>query len=299
MLPFPTGITMKDLESVFTSQIGSSYTEALKGKTNNSNNRSRAYCELVKKYPEGLFKGFSYPDLSKQEDYRLQVLSGKRGEAASISVVESENQNSDEEELDLGSDVGSEEDPVEEGADSEVKFPLFPYIFSTFTVTYSFAFQSLIPSSQTVSTKKRHGKQEPTPNKKGAKLSDATSHSKVLTSTAVLSGIEEGGSIFSEEASQIPCVNRPDPSPSPAASITPRSEKSNRPPLRLKTPERPIPEAAARAVAQIYGIDPCSSGIQKETAQKKGPTTAELMKDPFIGVKPGLPYSKGKPGAKV
>ncbi len=106
---------------MFTSQIGSSFAESLTGKANNSNNRSKAYCELVKKYPEGLFKGFSYPDLSKKEDYRLQVLSGKRGEAASISVVESENQNSDEEELDLGSDVGSDEDPVQEGAESEVR----------------------------------------------------------------------------------------------------------------------------------------------------------------------------------
>ncbi len=138
-----------------------------------------------------------------------------------------------------------------------------------------------------------------------SKFGDGKTHSKVLTSTAVLSGIEDGGSLFPEESSQIPRATEDAPSPSPAASLTPRSDKSNghpRPPLRLKTPERPIPAAAMKAVANVYGIDPCTSGTSgkdKETAQKKGPTTAELMKDPFIGVKPGLPFSKGKVGAKV
>ncbi len=78
---------------MFANQIATSYTAELEGKQNSSANRSKAYCHLVKRYPEGLFKGFSYPDLSKNEDYQLQVLSGKRGEAASISVAESDNQN--------------------------------------------------------------------------------------------------------------------------------------------------------------------------------------------------------------
>ncbi len=91
------------------------------GKTNNAQNRSNAYCDLVRMYPEGLFKGFSYPNMSKKEDYTLQVLSGKRGETASISVAESDNANSDEEELDLGSDAGSDEEAIEKGAESEVR----------------------------------------------------------------------------------------------------------------------------------------------------------------------------------
>ena len=121
MSPFLAGITTKDLELVFENQIAPSYAEELVHKENNSVTRSKAYCHLVKRFPEGLFKGFSYPDLSKNEDYKLQVLSGKRGEAASISVAESDNHNSDEEELDLGSDVGSDEEPVQEGDDSQVR----------------------------------------------------------------------------------------------------------------------------------------------------------------------------------
>ncbi len=91
------------------------------GKPNNAKNRSLAYCELVRMYPEGVFKGFSFPNLSKKEDYTLQILSGKRGETASISVAESENGNSDEEELELGSDAGSDEEVINAGAQSEVR----------------------------------------------------------------------------------------------------------------------------------------------------------------------------------
>ncbi len=121
---FPQGVTTEDLHRVFTHQIGQSFVDLLHGKEDNSRNRSRAYCELVRIYPEGLFKGFSYPNLAKKEDYTLQVLSGKRGEAACISVAESENANSDEEELDLGSEAESENDsvPVAE-SQSMVRFP--------------------------------------------------------------------------------------------------------------------------------------------------------------------------------
>ena len=105
---------------MFTQQIGQSFADKLEGKVRNSKTRSMAYCDLVKMFPEGLFKGFSYPNLLKKEDYTLQVLSEKRGEAATISVNESDTGNSDEEELDLGSDVGSDEEAFAGGAASEV-----------------------------------------------------------------------------------------------------------------------------------------------------------------------------------
>ena len=119
---FPLGVTTDILQDVFNSQIWQGFAAKMAGKPNNALNRSQAYCELVKMYPEGLFKGFSYPNLNKKEDYTLQILSGKRGETASISVAESDNGNSDEEELELGSDAGSDEEVIHEGAQSEVKF---------------------------------------------------------------------------------------------------------------------------------------------------------------------------------
>ncbi len=127
---FPLGITTNDLGDVFSKQIGCSYAELLQGKENTPENRSRAYCQLIKKYPEGLFKGFSYPDLNKHEDYTLQVLSGKRGETASISVAESDSQNSDEEELDLGSDIGSDEEAMTAESGTQVFSPEYPCCYS-------------------------------------------------------------------------------------------------------------------------------------------------------------------------
>ncbi len=141
---FPQGIPTEDLHRVFTKQIGQSFVDILAGKENTSATRSRAYCQLVKMYPEGLFKGFSFPNLAAKEDYTLQVLSGKRGEAASISVAESENANSDEEELDLGSEADSEEDSVPV-ADSE-SLVVFPYGIRMNPVLYVILeYSSLLP----------------------------------------------------------------------------------------------------------------------------------------------------------
>ncbi len=198
--------------------------------------------------------------------------------------------------MDLGSDVGGDEDPVEEGDDSQVNSLRFPcgFLNEPLVNIYSFYFQSLIPSSQAVSGEKRQGSIESTPRKKKTASAPA-SKSGAVTSTAIMAGIEvEGGSLFGADTSQIPCGNNK--SPSPQASITPRSSKSpKRPALRLNTPTPPIPPGALEAVAKIYGPPPTA----KEPAQNPGPSTAELMRDPFIGVKPGLPFSKKKLPAKV
>ncbi len=78
----------------------------MKNQPSNPRTRCKVYADLTRTFPEGIFKGFTYPNLQKREDYTLRVLSGKRGETGSISVCESSEPNgSDEEEIDLGSDA--------------------------------------------------------------------------------------------------------------------------------------------------------------------------------------------------
>ena len=43
-------------------------------------------------------------------------------------------------------------------------------------------------------------------------------------------------------------------------------------------------------MAKVYGV---KSPIRKETTRKQQLSTEELMKDPFAGVKPGFPTSRG------
>ncbi len=141
--------------------------------------------------------------------------------------------------------------------------------------------QSLIPATQFIkSTRNQEGIPKETPKKKKV--------SKTSTPTAADNTMEEG-SLFSVEASQIPQGNNAEKPPNPTnPEARPEPEKE-------KTPQRPALRMPSldvmERVARIYGV---TSPVEKETAQKQGPTTAELMKDPFIGVKPGFPtISKG------
>ena len=100
-------------------QIGKTFDAMMKNKPSNPRTRCKVYAELTRVFPEGIFKGFTYPNLKEREDYTLRILSGKRGETGSISVCDSSEPNgSDEEDIDLGSDAetDNEEKDYEESA---------------------------------------------------------------------------------------------------------------------------------------------------------------------------------------
>ncbi len=124
----PLGVTSEELERVFHQQIWRSFLELMKGKPNIASNRAQAYCQLTNTFPEGLFHGYSYPNLSKGEDYTLEILSGKRGETGSISVNESDGADDSQEGLDLGSGAGSDCDEEEGDLESQV-FPGISFLF--------------------------------------------------------------------------------------------------------------------------------------------------------------------------
>ncbi len=133
------------------------------------------------------------------------------------------------------------------------------------------------------------GNLESTPRKKvaGAKAGQP----KAQTSTAALPGEEvAAGSLFSLETSTIPQRSCAMEATAPTSPLLLPQKSPARPVLKLPTP--PAPAAAVAAVAKIYGIAPGSARKDKETTKKAGPSTADLMRDPFIGVKPGLPTTK-------
>ena len=130
----PTGVTVEELERVFHQQIWRQFLEYMKGKPNIASNRAQAYCQLTSTFPEGLFHGYSYPDLTKGEDYTLESLSGKRGETGSISVNESDGGDDNQDILDLGSGVGSDCDDEEGDLESQV----FPCCFRMVSLLHSF-----------------------------------------------------------------------------------------------------------------------------------------------------------------
>ncbi len=105
---------------MFHQKIWREFLECLKGKPNTAANRAEAYCKLAATFPEGLFHGYSYPNLLKGEDYTLEILSGKRGETGSISVNESDSPGDDQGGLDLGSGAGSDCDEDEGDLESQV-----------------------------------------------------------------------------------------------------------------------------------------------------------------------------------
>ncbi len=108
-----------DVDEIFLNQIGKTFDTLMKQKKNNPANRCGVYAELTRIFPEGIFKGFTYPDISKGEEYTLRFLSGKRGETGSISVLETSDSNSSgKAEIDLGSgaDTDDEEKEYEESA---------------------------------------------------------------------------------------------------------------------------------------------------------------------------------------
>ncbi len=117
------------MDEIFLKQIGKTFDDMMKGKKNNPANRCGVYAELTRMFPEGIFKGFTYPNISAGEEYTLRVLSGKRGETGSISVLETSDSNSSGRgEIDLGSgaDTEDEDKDYEESAVIPEEKPTFP-----------------------------------------------------------------------------------------------------------------------------------------------------------------------------
>ena len=108
------------MERVFHHQIWKEFLALMEGKPNTAENRGKAYCKLCQIYPEGLYHGYSYPNLTKGEDYQREIITGKRGEPGSISVNESEGPADEEEGLDLGSGAGSDEEEADGAEESQV-----------------------------------------------------------------------------------------------------------------------------------------------------------------------------------
>ncbi len=107
------------MERVFHQRIWQEFLSLMRGTPNTSENRGKAYVKLCQTFPEGLYHGYSYPNLQKGEDYTREILSGKRGEPGLVSVAESDGQE-DGEGLDLGSGAGSDREESEEEMDSQV-----------------------------------------------------------------------------------------------------------------------------------------------------------------------------------
>ncbi len=109
-----SGVEADDVDTIFLQQIGKTFDEMMKGKKNNPASRCGVYADLTKVFPEGIFKGFTYPNVRKGEDYTLRVLSGKRGETGSISVLETSDSNSSgRAEIDLGSGADTDDEDKE------------------------------------------------------------------------------------------------------------------------------------------------------------------------------------------
>ena len=108
------------MERVFHNQIWKEFLAQMEGRPNTAENRGKAYCRLCQIYPEGLYHGYSYPNLTKGEDYTREIITGKRGEPGSISVNDSEGPADEEDGLDLGSGAGSDAEEPDGEEDSQV-----------------------------------------------------------------------------------------------------------------------------------------------------------------------------------
>ncbi len=132
------------MERVFHQRIWKEFLALMSGKPNTAENRGKAYVKLCQTFPEGLYHGYSYPNIQKGEDYTREILSGKRGESGSVSVAESDGQD-DVDGLDLGSGAGSDREEADEDMDSEVN-PVVSLGFPrcscwlTFTATFHLFF---------------------------------------------------------------------------------------------------------------------------------------------------------------
>ena len=102
------------MDEIFLCQIGKTFDDMMKGQKNNPATRCSVYADLTRIFPKGIFKGFTYPNIQAGEQYTLRVLSGKRGETGSISVLESsDNNSSGRGEIDLGSGADTDDDEKE------------------------------------------------------------------------------------------------------------------------------------------------------------------------------------------
>ncbi len=96
------------MDEIINCQVEESNVELMKGIPDNQKYRSQAYKRLTRFYPEGIFSGFTYPHMGQGETYRLVSLTGKRGEAAEISINDSN-----------GGDADSEDEVEVEDEDQE------------------------------------------------------------------------------------------------------------------------------------------------------------------------------------
>ncbi len=116
------------MDEVINTKLAEEFIDLMKGKIPSMASRSIAYRQMTRIFPEGMFKGFSYPHMGKGECYTLQELSGKRGETGNISVADSTGDDATEAEVEI-EDTDTEVE--EEGQDQEViilKIPSFsPY----------------------------------------------------------------------------------------------------------------------------------------------------------------------------
>ncbi len=139
------------MERVFHHRIWQEFLALMHGTANTAENCGKAYVKLCRTFPEGLYHGYSYPNLQKGEDYTREILSGKRGEPGSVSVAESDGQE-EEDGLDLGSGAGSDREEGDEDMDSQVNptdsacFPAFVGRSQIpFPSLFFYPFLSLVP----------------------------------------------------------------------------------------------------------------------------------------------------------
>ena len=83
---FPAGVTAKDVDCIIEDQLEPTFRAFFH---NGENSLYQAYMRVLRMFPEGVFYGFSYPNLSLGEMYQLKVLSGSRGEVTHVPAEDS------------------------------------------------------------------------------------------------------------------------------------------------------------------------------------------------------------------
>ncbi len=282
--PGVLGVEASDVDEIFLSQIGKTFDDMMKGKKNNPASRCGVYADLTRVFPEGIFKGFTYPNISAGEDYTLRVLSGKRGETGSISVLETSDSNSSGKgEIDLGSgaDTDDEDKDYEESAvkprgNLEITLLLMEFPF----------FQSLIPSSQSMGLGKRNpgGTMKSTPRKRRSPR-----HSQKPSYAPP--------SANAPRSPQTSPVRTPDTSP--GNTIGGESPGIPQRSPRIGLTAREAAAAVGRTVKRPVPGNPGKSPKKHQTQKGKksaAATSGEICEDPFRGVRParGCLDKKGK-----
>ena len=74
------------MDSIINDQLEPAFAEAFK---DGALSVYQTYLRMLKKFPEGVFCGFSYPDFEKNESYQLKELSGSRGQVTHVTAEDS------------------------------------------------------------------------------------------------------------------------------------------------------------------------------------------------------------------